>query len=66
MRLIKKEKFDKQFKEDFSYSFDVKKSGPHLIKIIASAKSWRQNLLKFKSFFKDDDLTLKIDGAAGD
>lgn len=63
MRLIKKEKFDKQLKKEFFYSFNIDVSGSYLIKISASCKSWRQNLIALKSFFKDDDdLKLIIDG----
>ncbi|MBI5306352.1 hypothetical protein HZB04_02095, partial [Candidatus Wolfebacteria bacterium] len=63
MRLFKQEQFNKQLKEEFYYFFDIEESGLYLIKISASAKSWLQNLIKFISFFKDDDLTVKIDGA---
>jgi len=60
MQLIKQEKFNKTIKENFDYNFEVKQGGLYLIEIIASCKSWKQNLIKFISFFKDDDLTIKI------
>jgi len=60
MQLIKQEKFDKTIKENFDYNFEVEQDGLYLIEIIASCKSWWQNFKKLRSFFKDDDLTVKI------
>jgi len=60
MQFIRQEKFNKTIKENFNYSFEAKQDGLYLIEIIASCKSWKQNLIKFISFFKDDDLTVKI------
>lgn len=60
MRLIKQKKFNQTIKENFDYNFKVEQDGLYLIEIIASCKSWKQNLIKFISFFKDDDLTVKI------
>ncbi len=62
MQLIKQEKFNKKIAGEFNYNFNIESSGLHFIEIIASCKSWWQNLVKFISFFKDDDLTVKIDG----
>jgi hypothetical protein len=53
--------FNKKIKENFDYEFEIEESGLYAIEIIASCKSWRQNLIKFTSFFKDDDLSVKID-----
>ncbi len=53
--------FNKKIKENFDYEFEIEDSGLYAIEIIASCKSWRQNLIKFSSFFKDDDLAVKID-----
>ena len=61
MKLIQQKKFNKIIKEDLSHTFEAKEKGLCLIEIIASCKSWKQNLIKFISFFKDDDLTVKID-----
>ncbi|MBI4652668.1 hypothetical protein HY750_00210 [Candidatus Kuenenbacteria bacterium] len=44
MKLIKQEKLDKEIVEKFSYNFDLIDDGLFLIEIIASAKSWWQNL----------------------
>lgn len=45
--------------EDFT--FDISEEGLYLIEVIASAKSWWQNLKELRNFFNDDDLTLRID-----
>lgn len=50
---------EKNIKNGYKYNFDVQEDGLYLIEIIASAKSWWQNLLKIK--FGDDDLTVQID-----
>ncbi|MBU4056636.1 transglycosylase SLT domain-containing protein, partial [Patescibacteria group bacterium] len=39
----------------------ILEDGIYFIEIIASAKSWWQNLKSLKSFFNDDDLAVKID-----
>lgn len=62
MKLIKKETFDRIIKKDFTYYFSIEKKGLYAIEVSARAKSWFQNILKLKSFFKDDDLTAEIDG----
>jgi hypothetical protein len=62
MRLLREEKLEKVLKtKEFSWDFQVKEGGIYGIEITASAKSWWQNFLSLRSFFKDDDLTLKID-----
>lgn len=61
MKLIKQEKLDKKITEKYSSEFTLADDGLCLIEIIASAKSWRQNLKSFKSLFKDDDLALTLD-----
>ncbi len=53
--------FNKKIKENFDYEFEIKEDGIYTVEIVASCKSWWQNLIKFTSFFKDDDLTIKID-----
>lgn len=62
MRLILEEKFNKRVKNEFIYDFDVLEKGLYVIEISGRAKSWLQNTLKRISFFKDDDLAVKIDG----
>lgn len=62
MDLIKKDKLNQEIKGTFDYSFQVSDERLYFIEIIASAKSWWQNLSSFKSFFNDDDLAVKIDG----
>jgi len=62
MKLLKKEELNLEIKDSFGYSFEISESGLYLIEIIASAKSWRQNLVSFKSFFQDDDLAVELDG----
>ncbi|MFH1048731.1 MAG: hypothetical protein V1732_03645, partial [Patescibacteria group bacterium] len=42
-------------------NFEIPEDGIYFIEIIASAKSWWQNLKSLKSFFNDDDLAVKID-----
>lgn len=61
MQLLKQEKFKKKIKKEFDYKFEVKEKGLYAIEITASCKGWLQNLTTFISFFKDDDLTIKID-----
>lgn len=62
VELIKKDKLGISIKNNYDYSFRIPESGVYVIEIIATAKSWWQNLKGLKSFFNDDDLTLKIDG----
>lgn len=60
MRQILEEKLNKTVKERYlKWNFEIQKEGIYGIEITASAKSWQQNFLK--SFFKDDNLTVKID-----
>ncbi|TAN33241.1 hypothetical protein EPN28_02820 [Patescibacteria group bacterium] len=66
MRVLAEENFEKEVKENFLFQFFVPKAGVYFIEISASAKSWWQNLLKFRSFFRDDDLALKIDESGFD
>lgn len=61
MKLIKEEKIDKQITEKYSSEFTLADDGLCLIEIIASAKSWRQNIKSLRSLFKDDDLALILD-----
>ena len=61
MKLIKEEKLDLRLKErEFNWNFEVEKEGIYGIEVLASCKSWWQNFLK--SFFRDDELSVKIDG----
>jgi len=62
MVVIKQENINRKITRDFSYSFLIKESGLYILEITASAKSWPQNLFRLRSFFKDDDLAVKIDG----
>jgi N-acetylmuramoyl-L-alanine amidase len=62
MNQIQKTKLNLKIKNDFNYTFEITEDGVCIIEIIASAKSWWQNLKEFKSFFQDDDLAVKIDG----
>ena len=58
MRLIKEEEIKRELKgKEFVFEFGIEKEGIYGIEILTFAKSWWQNLLKLKSFFKDDDLT---------
>ncbi|MBU3965006.1 hypothetical protein KJ575_05115, partial [Patescibacteria group bacterium] len=61
MNLLKKENLNLAVKNNFNYTFEIPENGIYLIEIIASAKSWWQNLKNLKSFFNDDDLAVKID-----
>lgn len=61
MDQLKKEKLNFTIKSSQDYSFEVSENGIYLIEIVASAKSWWQNLKSFKSFFQDDDLAVKTD-----
>src|SRR3989338_3695469 len=62
LSIITKEELNKKNTERFSYSFRVEKSGIFAIVVSARAKSWFQNLTKFISFFRDDNLAIKING----
>lgn len=62
MRIILEEKIDKRVKNEFVYDFNILEKGVYVIEISGWAKSWLQNTLRFISFFKDDDLAVKIDG----
>ena len=61
MKLIKQEKLNKKIVDKFDYDFILDDDGLYLIEIIASAKSWWQNLKSFKSLLNDDDLALSLD-----
>ncbi len=61
MRLVKEEKLNREIKETFDFVFESANKGIFLIEILASAKSWWQNLKGLRSFFKDDDITLSLD-----
>jgi len=61
MKLIKEEKLNLRLKgKEFNWSFEVEKEGIYGIEILSSSKSWWQNFLK--SFLRDDELSVKIDG----
>ncbi|MFH0854749.1 MAG: VCBS repeat-containing protein [bacterium] len=55
-------KINKEIADNAEYSFNISESGIYLIEIIASAKSWWQNLKERRAFFNDDDLAVKING----
>src|SRR3989344_7299211 len=61
MNLLKEKKIDRQIEKIFDYNFEIAESGLYLVEISARARSWLQNLIKFISFFQDDDLKVKID-----
>jgi N-acetylmuramoyl-L-alanine amidase len=61
MNQIKKEKLNILLTDNYDYPFEITEDGIYLVEIIASAKSWWQNLKNFKSFFQDDDLAVKLD-----
>lgn len=54
------ENFNREIKKDFEYEFEIEEEGLHIIEIIASCKSWRQNTVSFRGFFNGDDLAVKI------
>lgn len=60
MNLVKEEKLNRTVEGHFEYNLEIEE-GLYVVEITARAKSWLQNLLKFVSFFKDDDLIVKID-----
>jgi hypothetical protein len=61
MKPVKEEKFNLRLKEKrFNWDFEVEKEGIYGIEVWSSSKSWWQNFLK--SFFRDDELSVKIDG----
>ena len=61
MNLVQEEKPNKRIEKEFKYNFEIKNEGLYVIEISARAKSWLQNTLKLISFFKDDDLAVRID-----
>ncbi len=61
MNFIKKDKLNIIVENNYEYAFEIQESGTYLIEIIASAKSWWQNVKNLKSFLQDDDLAVKID-----
>jgi hypothetical protein len=61
MRLIKEEKIFKQITGKYSCDFLFSEDGLYLIEIVASAKSWWQNLKSSRVFFNDDDIFLYLD-----
>ncbi len=61
MNLLKKDRLNLIVENSFEYTFEIQESGLYFIEVIASAKSWWQNFKTLKSFFKDDDLAVKID-----
>lgn len=61
MKLIESKNLDKEIMEKYSYNFDIAEDGLYLIEIVASAKSWWQNLRSFKSFLNGDNLALILD-----
>jgi len=61
MKLIEQKNLDKEITEKFSHDFSIVDDGLYLIEVIASAKSWWQNLKSFKSLLNDDDLALMLD-----
>lgn len=62
MRFTLEEKFNAAVKKELLYEFNISENGLYLVEVSARAKSWLQNTLKLISFFKDDDLAVKIDG----
>lgn len=63
MQLIKQEDVNREIVKNFLWEFTVAKSGLYLLEIVAKAQSWGQNLLNRRSFFNDDDLTVKVNGS---
>ncbi len=63
MKLIKNDQLNKNITAKYPYDFNLAEDGLYIIEIIASAKSWWQNLRSFKlrSLFKDDDISLVLD-----
>ena len=61
MKLIKNENINKAITRPYSCEFSLDEEALCLIEIIASAKSWKQNLKSGRSFFKDDDFFLFLD-----
>ena len=60
MQQILEAKLNKTIKaKELKWSFEIKEEGIYGIEITAVCESWQQNFLQ--SFFKDDDLTVKID-----
>ena len=61
MNQILEEKLNRIIKEEkWKWNFEIKEDGIYGIEITALTKSWQQNLFS-NNFFKDDDLTVKID-----
>ncbi|OGM97414.1 MAG: hypothetical protein A2817_00675 [Candidatus Yanofskybacteria bacterium RIFCSPHIGHO2_01_FULL_39_8b] len=62
LNLLKKEDINRKIKKEFRYSFSIEQRGIYAVTVSAKAKSWLQNLIKFISFFNDDNLALRING----
>lgn len=58
---ILQQTFNKSIEREFDYQFSVPDNGLYFIEIVVSAKSWSQNFSKLRSFFKADNLAVKID-----
>lgn len=61
MKLLKEERVSKEIIGEYSCNFTLSEDGLYLIEIIASAKSWWQNIKSRRAFFKDDDIFLYLD-----
>lgn len=61
MKYLVQENISKQISVTYLHNFKLEKDTLCLIEIIASAKSWWQNLKGGRQFFKDDDLFLSLD-----
>ena len=59
---IKKEEINRKIEKEYKYTFSTNQSGIYAIIVSARARSWFQNLTKSISFFRDDNLALKING----
>ncbi len=60
MQFIREEILNERIRGEFNYNFEITEEDLYIIEISARAKSWLQNTLRLISFFKDDDLAVKI------
>lgn len=63
MNQIHSKVFNKEIDQSFDHVISLSRSGVYVLKITASAKSWWQNTIGRRSFFKKDSMAVRVDGS---